>query len=528
MAGLLDLDGSSPNQGGLLGLLGAIANAPLAGGANAQPPALDPYLAQLAGPEAIAAARQNYMRNAQAAMPAVARQGGSLADLMNAPGQQAGQQYSQEVAQAAKDAMFLRQMRLAEHYAQGGGNDPFGQMNAGAAVTMMGLPGGDRMQDAAKAQIDPAVLALHNARQANVSGDSDAAASYYLQFLKATGRLNISDRNGAMTLLGGVTPQDLQYISVNPANGTITGASSQHALPGAAETQQKLATANAYGSHAADINPVDTGTGATQQMTNPAARAALGGGGLGAPAAPAAPGAPPPQAPAPAAPLQPASFPLTNTPTMRAALMDASYRTGIPAPKAGLSLTPAQVDTQKKLVDAESTLRTEGDEATKGAATTLTYIKAAQAILGSNGHVPTGVTAPIQSAISRGMAALHMTSGDWASRSQELVKYLGNLALSNAKATYGPRITQNEVRLQLEELSPSQAMQPGAIGDMLDKLGSISQYAIDSADRSRYYLRAQNDPRDFAKWNQQYFPMAETTSPGQAPGLPAGWQVKVR
>ena len=521
---LLDLVNNAGS--GLLNVAQAIPQA--AQGQFAQPPAIDPALAQMLSPGQLAAMQSNYQRNMASWMQLAAMKGASLGGMGAMAGQGAGAQYNNDVMQSVRDAMLIRQMSMMN----GGGQDedPFTMMKRGAALAQMGLPGAQQVMDAAKAQIDPGVVALHNARSANKAGDSDAATSYYIQYLKATGRLNISDRNGALTLLGGTTPEDLRYVSVNPADGTITGPSSQSAMRGAPAAKGAIAAGKAAGEKSADIVQVDMGDGTTQQVPYNVARRILGGGavGLGGGQAPAArPAVAPAPAAAPAAAPQPAAAVPQIPPQLAQPLSDSSFRAELPQAPVGRTLNDAQKTQQQKFVSNAFELKQEGEQTTQGAATTLTYIKAAQAILNSGGHIPTGLTAPMQSAISRGMAALDMGPGDWAAKSQELVKYLGNLALSNAKATYGPRITQNEVRLQLEELSPSQSMQPQAIADMLDKLGRISQYAIDSADRSRYYLSAHNEPLDFAKWNQKYFPMAEATTPA-AGGfqLPQGWSVK--
>jgi hypothetical protein len=68
-------------------------------------------------------------------------------------------------------------------------------------------------------------------------------------------------------------------------------------------------------------------------------------------------------------------------------------------------------------------------------------------------------------------------------------------------------MTNGEVQLQLNKLSPSmETMSPSAVANLLDSNIAQTQYTIKSAERARNYINANNDPRNFKKWEQQYFP----------------------
>jgi hypothetical protein len=202
-------------------------------------------------------------------------------------------------------------------------------------------------------------------------------------------------------------------------------------------------------------------------------------------------------------------------PIMRQALADPSYNLPTPAVRPGVTPTPAALEQQKATVQARSDLLKDSQDATNAAASSLQYFEAAKAIMQSQGKPVTGVFGPIMNEVSR------VYGGVNASNYQEVAKYLGQAALANAKAIYGPRMTQSEVHLQLGELSPNTKMTDAAINNLLDSNIRSAQYTIASAQRARQYLYAGKDPQQFSIFNEQYFPRAKTVNQGsQQPTRP--------
>jgi len=82
-------------------------------------------------------------------------------------------------------------------------------------------------------------------------------------------------------------------------------------------------------------------------------------------------------------------------------------------------------------------------------------------------------------------------------------------------------MTQSEVGLQLNELSPSVHMPDSAIRDLLDTNIRSAAYTIDAARKSRAYLASGGDPQQYSEWLEKYYPRAQTvnnpqpTRPGQ-------------
>ncbi|MDE2470127.1 MAG: hypothetical protein KGL35_15620, partial [Bradyrhizobium sp.] len=97
---------------------------------------------------------------------------------------------------------------------------------------------------------------------------------------------------------------------------------------------------------------------------------------------------------------------------------------------------------------------------------------------------------------------------------QELNKELINSALAGAKKIYGPRITQNEVQLQIKQASPNVDQTTGAIRYLLNLGNQQAQYQINQADALSKYRAAGGDPYAFEGWYAKNFPM--TQSVGQA------------
>lgn len=91
----------------------------------------------------------------------------------------------------------------------------------------------------------------------------------------------------------------------------------------------------------------------------------------------------------------------------------------------------------------------------------------------------------------------------------ELNKYLKNAALQGAKATFGSRMTQNEVMLQHEELSPSTSMTRDAISSLMAQDNVKQQYAKQRATDYGNYVQKGGDPLRFEAWYSRNFPLTQ-------------------
>jgi hypothetical protein len=206
-----------------------------------------------------------------------------------------------------------------------------------------------------------------------------------------------------------------------------------------------------------------------------------------------------PGAPRPAAPTDP---------VLRQALSDPDYKLQVPKLISGTSQTPAQAEQAKTTVQARTDLLKDSQDATSAAAQSMQYMLAAKAILDSK-QVPT--TGAYGGLIAKASALLPGQSVD-ASNYVSVAKYLGNAALAQAKGIYGARMTQSEVGLQLNELSPSTKMPDSAIRDLLDTNIRSAQYTINAARKAKLYLASGGDPQKYADWLESYYPRAQTVN----------------
>lgn len=101
----------------------------------------------------------------------------------------------------------------------------------------------------------------------------------------------------------------------------------------------------------------------------------------------------------------------------------------------------------------------------------------------------------------------------------ELNKYLTNAALQGAKATFGARMTQNEVKLQTEEMSPSTSMTRDAIASLINQDDVKNQYQKQRSTDYGKYIDQKGDPLKFESWYSKNFPL---TSYAQAQGKTQG------
>lgn len=89
----------------------------------------------------------------------------------------------------------------------------------------------------------------------------------------------------------------------------------------------------------------------------------------------------------------------------------------------------------------------------------------------------------------------------------ELNKNLKQSALQGARAIFGSRMTQMEVRLQHEELSPSTSMTRDAIQSLMQQDTIKQQYAKQRAQDYGKYVQQGGDPLRFESWYSHTFPL---------------------
>lgn len=211
------------------------------------------------------------------------------------------------------------------------------------------------------------------------------------------------------------------------------------------------------------------------------------------------------------APVTPAS--VTADPTLKAALADPDYKIKTPPIVAGRTQTPAELDQTKVTVAARTDLLSNAQDATNTGSQALQYMKAAQAIMESKGAPITGPLGGLVAKLTSPFGSVDATNY------QEAAKYLGNSAIQAGKGNFGKGMTQNDVQLQKDELSPSVHMTDAALKDLLDSGIKNTQYTMDSAKRVRAYLATGGDPQSFAQWNDKHFSRSDAVN---TPKLAAG------
>jgi hypothetical protein len=91
----------------------------------------------------------------------------------------------------------------------------------------------------------------------------------------------------------------------------------------------------------------------------------------------------------------------------------------------------------------------------------------------------------------------------------ELNKNLKQSALQGARAIFGSRMTQMEVRLQHEELSPSPSMTKDAIRSLMQQDDIKQMYAKQRAEDYGKYIHNGGDPLRFESWYSKNFPLTK-------------------
>lgn len=206
--------------------------------------------------------------------------------------------------------------------------------------------------------------------------------------------------------------------------------------------------------------------------------------------------------PARTAPVQPpAAAPAASTGDkyLDGALADPEWRQK-PLPKVTDQLSrDAAVRQQDINIASRTALLKDSEAATNAGAMARQYLTAAQAIMNSKGAPVTGLYGPIANQVSRAFGTINSTNY------QEVAKYLGNAAAQQAQANF-PNATQSEVHMQFNEMSPNVSMNDDTIKDLLATNLRNTDYMTQSAARVKNYLDSGNDPQNFAKWNQKYYP----------------------
>lgn len=219
-----------------------------------------------------------------------------------------------------------------------------------------------------------------------------------------------------------------------------------------------------------------------------------------------------------AASTQPAaSLPKVSDPVLRAALADTSWRLPQQKTVVGVSQSDNEKNAGQVPIDQTKQLKADMGSLTSSSAQSMLYLQAAKAVLNSPGHAPTGLSAPLQTIISRAWSVVG-GGGSWAAKQQEMAKYLGNAAVQTFRQNFGARPAAQEFVIQMRDLNPSGNMEPSALNDLIDTNIAVAKYGISTAQRMIPYLAAKNDPGEFAQWNQKYFPREDIVTQSKAQG----------
>lgn len=102
----------------------------------------------------------------------------------------------------------------------------------------------------------------------------------------------------------------------------------------------------------------------------------------------------------------------------------------------------------------------------------------------------------------------------------ELNKVLKQSALQGARQVFGSRMTQMEVKLQHEELSPSPSMTRDAIESLMKQDDIKQMYAKQRADDYGKYISNHGDPLKFESWYSKNFPLTDFAKQHNQEGTP--------
>jgi len=196
------------------------------------------------------------------------------------------------------------------------------------------------------------------------------------------------------------------------------------------------------------------------------------------------------------------------------ALADPSYRIPVTPTIQGKTQSPTDLANKNAIQAKARQLQDDADAATAAAATSLQYMNAAKAIMQSKGAPVTGLYGGAVAAASKAIGGIDSTNY------QEAAKYLGNAAAQLAKGNF-PNATQSEMGMQFNELSPNLKMNDATINDLLSTNIRGARYVIGTANRAKEYVDAGNNPLNFEKWNNNYYPrdkLVNATKTASGPG----------
>lgn len=221
-------------------------------------------------------------------------------------------------------------------------------------------------------------------------------------------------------------------------------------------------------------------------------------------------GSQPQNAPAQRPALPAGALTPVRDPVLKAALADSNYDLKpLPTPK-----TQEDLKSNNDLRAASNAARTEllsdAKDATNSGSQSLQYLNAAKAIMESKGAPITGPLGGLVAKLTGAFGSVDATNY------QEAAKYLGNAAIQAGKGNFGKGMTQNDVQLQKDELSPSVHMTDAALKDLIGSGIKNTQYTLDSSKRVGEYLTRGKDPQRFAEWNDTHFNRSDTVNKQEA------------
>lgn len=394
----------------------------------------------------------------------------------------------------------------------GGGPNLASGLNLARVMALMNRPGADtflRSITADPAYItqsklagDPLVIDQAEMAQAAQSKDPQAYLSAYTKYLTDANRLHISSMSGNVTGFG-LPPWVLQsMVGYNPQTGKLTANGRQDLIPGAASTEAALAAAREGAETAARVanTPINIPTGGGGSTFNypgsvigmpPALR---GAGGASAPRA----------APSQATPAS------SVTPSVPKGTKDV-WST---VPKLNVPQNTGEADffTQGRLRaagEADIKLSSELGEDAATADQQLEYNREAMR------ELPTAEAGPMSNMLTHFRSAFIelgvpeglIPKGGSVVPTQELNKSLKNAALQGARELYGSRMTQTEVKLQTEEMSPSSSMMKDAISSLIKQNNIRLMYSKAKAADYQVYRDHGGDPTRYDSWYATTFPI---------------------
>lgn len=211
--------------------------------------------------------------------------------------------------------------------------------------------------------------------------------------------------------------------------------------------------------------------------------------------------------PARGAPVPQPGAPVVATsgdPYLDKALADQTWRMPTQPVVSGRTQSPQVLNRNTIATTKAADLRAQYDQATSSAATSNQYLKAAQDILDSKGAAM-GAYGGLIAGASQYLPLGHTDATNY----QEVSKYLVNAAVQAGKVSFA-NPTQSEVGLQTGEMSPNKTMTDDALHNLVRTGIRANNFVMDSGNRVEGYLGSgavpNNDPQNFEKWNQKWFP----------------------